>query len=215
VALHIASALCFLHQKHVIFRDLKPDNVGFDVRGDVKLFDFGLATFMPPEGDPYEDRYEMSGAGSPRYMAPEVLTEVPERYNLKADVYAFGIVLWEILSLRRPFSQVRSRQELVDEVVGRGGRPELNSKWSEQIQESLTAAFDAEMGQRPRSPTMKALYDMLRTELTEMRGGDDSQLRHSFLQRRRSTTSFRKSAPQRRQSTLVTKVKNMRSSIIG
>ena len=86
------------------------------VRGDVKIFDFGLATVMPPNGDPYEDKFDMSGAGSPRYMAPEVLTDPPEKYNLKADVYTFAIVLWEIFTLELPFFHVRSRDELVEFV---------------------------------------------------------------------------------------------------
>lgn len=112
------------------------------VRGDVKLFDFGLATVMPPFGDPYEDKFNMSGAGkiyvecifylsfisriishnvnlltgSPRYMAPEVLIDPPDDYNMKADVYTFGIVLWEIFSLEVPFSHIKRRDELVEFV---------------------------------------------------------------------------------------------------
>ena len=82
----------------------------------MKIFDFGLATFMPKDGLSYEDRYEMSGAGSPRYMAPEVLKNPPEKYNLKADVYTFGTVLWGILSLEQPYGHVKSRNELVDYV---------------------------------------------------------------------------------------------------
>ena len=55
--------------------------------------------------------------GSPRYMAPEVLVDPPEKYNMKADVYSFSIVLWEMLSLTSPFSHVRSKRQLVD-IVG-------------------------------------------------------------------------------------------------
>ena len=86
------------------------------MRGDVKLFDFGLATIMPPNGDPYDDRFRMSGAGSPRYMAPEVLVDPPEDYNMKADVYTFGIVLWEMFALEVPYNNVRSRDTLVSFV---------------------------------------------------------------------------------------------------
>ena len=148
VALQMSSALMYLHSKNVMFRDLKPQNVGFDgklglcryccaaffvalevsrshipiwhiihsVRGDVKLFDFGLATILPPNGDPYDDRFRMSGAGSPRYMAPEVLVDPPEDYNMKADVYTFGIVLWEMFALEVPYNNVRSRDTLVSFV---------------------------------------------------------------------------------------------------
>eukprot|EP00985_Skeletonema_marinoi_P018295 scaffold10203_cov154-Skeletonema_marinoi.AAC.3 len=73
-ALQIAAGLKYLHSHHIIFRDLKPANIGFDVRGDVKIFDFGLARVMPDDGCPYTDTFVMSGAGSPRYMSPECLT---------------------------------------------------------------------------------------------------------------------------------------------
>ncbi len=85
------------------------------MRGDVKIFDFGLACLMPSGGDPNREKYEMSGAGSPRYMAPEVLVDEP-LYNLKADVYTFGIVLWQILSLMLPFNDITSRAALIDSV---------------------------------------------------------------------------------------------------
>jgi B-Raf proto-oncogene serine/threonine-protein kinase len=49
-------------------------------------------------------------------MAPEVLVNPPDKYNFKAEVYSFGIVLWEILSLEMPFSHVRSKSELVEFV---------------------------------------------------------------------------------------------------
>lgn len=55
----------------IIYRDLKPDNIGFDVRGDVKLFDFGLSRELP-ERKLDDGTYHMTGdTGSPRYMAPE------------------------------------------------------------------------------------------------------------------------------------------------
>jgi len=87
LAFQISAAISYLHSNGIIFRDLKPANVGFDVRGDVRIFDFGLARIMPANGDPYTDTFDMSGAGSPRYMAPECLIGQP--YNLKVDVYSF------------------------------------------------------------------------------------------------------------------------------
>ena len=115
VLLQIAAAFVYLHEKNIIFRDLKPDNVGFDVRGDVKIFDFGLSRIMPSNCDTYEEVFEMSGAGSPRYMAPEVMGEQP-KYNLKADVYTYSILMWEVLALKRPYAFARSMAELIDYV---------------------------------------------------------------------------------------------------
>ena len=187
VGLQLASALAYLHEKNIIFRDLKPANVGFDVRGDVKMFDFGLATFMSEDGDPYEDEYEMSGAGSPRYMAPEVLVNPPKPYNMKVDVYSFGIVLWEILSLQRPYAHVRSQDELVDYVTIQGGRPAINDEWKEPVKETLTMSFSADSTARP---TIKYCYDFLRKQLIERRDGDASQLSDSYIKRRRSQASM-------------------------
>lgn len=113
VALQVAAAIVYLHDKNIIYRDLKPANVGFDVQGNVKLFDFGLAKVMPLNGDPYHDKFVMSGAGSPRYMAPEVLSS-KTTYNLKADVYTFGVVLWEVLSLEKPYAFIRSMDTLIE-----------------------------------------------------------------------------------------------------
>jgi len=189
VCLRIAAALDYLHEKNIIFRDLKPANVGFDVRGDVKLFDFGLATIMSPEGDPYVDTFEMSGAGSPRYMAPEVLKEIPDSYNMKADVYTFGIVAWQILSLQLPYSFVKSRKDLVNYVVKQGWRPDIPASWPEAIKEKLHASFDVQMANRP---TMSSFYEILRFQILEGAGREKSlEFADRTIRRRRSRFSVR------------------------
>ena len=81
----------------------------------MKIFDFGLARVMPEDdGCPYTDEFEMSGAGSPRYMAPECLSG--DCYNMKADVYSFSIILWEMLSASRPYAFVKSLEQLIQHV---------------------------------------------------------------------------------------------------
>ena len=72
IALQIAEAIQYLHDKNIIFRDLKPDNVGFDNEGVLKLFDFGLAKELKLGERNADGRYELTGnTGSRRYMAPE------------------------------------------------------------------------------------------------------------------------------------------------
>ena len=81
----VARALRYLHDNDIIYRDLKPDNVGFDIRGDVKLFDFGLTKELRPRDRIRTDEYRASGqTGSRRYMAPEVV--LCKNYGLKADI---------------------------------------------------------------------------------------------------------------------------------
>ena len=118
VAESIAIAVDYLHSQGVIFRDLKPNNVGFNKEGKVLLFDFGLSRFMPQQqSDVHSEVYEMSGAGTPRYTAPEVIFDEP--YNLKADVYSFSVILWEMMCLKQPFAKYKYRNEF-DKAISRG-----------------------------------------------------------------------------------------------
>lgn len=65
---HLSSLSCI----SIIYRDLKPDNIGFDVRGDVKIFDFGLAKELPTSEKLADGTYNLTAdTGSMRYMAPE------------------------------------------------------------------------------------------------------------------------------------------------
>jgi serine/threonine protein kinase len=72
VALDVASVMSYLHSLNLVYRDLKPDNIGFDRDGKLKLFDFGLIKEAKPCNMSKDGRYRMTGhTGSRRYMAPE------------------------------------------------------------------------------------------------------------------------------------------------
>lgn len=125
-ALQIADALAYLHDRRILFRDLKPSNVGFRAEdpSTVQLFDFGLCRELPASDDTYQDdeAFQMSGAGTYLYMAPEISTA--KRYNLKADVFSWGLLFHEMMTLERPFAEFTyaEHKEFVCEI---GQRPSL------------------------------------------------------------------------------------------
>mmetsp|Transcript_4923 Transcript_4923/g.10295 ORF Transcript_4923/g.10295 Transcript_4923/m.10295 type:complete len:462 (-) Transcript_4923:72-1457(-) len=147
VASSLAGAVEHLHSQGIIFHDLKPDNVGFDMLGNLKLFDFGLARFMPEYGDAYEDLYEMNGAGTPRFSAPEVNFDKP--YNLKADVYSFGVVLWEIMCLKKPFAKCKHRKEFEKALKRVDNALAINRKWPRSIQDPIRRSLSGDHAERP------------------------------------------------------------------
>ncbi len=97
VALQVARALGYIHKQKVIHRDIKPENIHINAAGVVKLMDFGIAK---TEG------LQMTRAGyvlgTPYYMAPEQVTG--ENITDLVDVYAFGVLLFELLTGKKPIT---------------------------------------------------------------------------------------------------------------
>eukprot|EP00934_Nitzschia_sp_Nitz4_P001118 Nitzschia sp. Nitz4//scaffold100_size80364//16040//17377//NITZ4_005338-RA/size80364-processed-gene-0.31-mRNA-1//1//CDS//3329532076//1118//frame0 len=123
VAMGVARAMSYLHapERTIALRDLKPQNIGFDSDGQVKLFDFGMARPLQ------ETLTEL--AGTFRYLSPEVI--MGYRVGLEADVYSFGVILYELATLDKPYDQYFSRGKMVrrdafrEEVSVSGWRPDL------------------------------------------------------------------------------------------
>jgi serine/threonine-protein kinase len=103
---HIAEIVGHCHDRSVVHRDLKPDNV-FSTpasRGPVKLFDFGIARLLDLPGDAPAQKLTQVGSivGTPEYMAPEAL-ELDADQDHRVDIYGLGVMLFELLTGSVPF----------------------------------------------------------------------------------------------------------------
>jgi len=148
----LADALAYCHGRAlengmILHRDLKPDNIGFTLDGTLKLMDFGLARVMDNASPLSEETYRMSGeTGSLRYMAPEVAESKP--YNHKADVFSYGILLWELLSHKKPFDGL-NRDSFYERVVHGGGRPPIHKKWPKELSNLMIDCWSVDIDTRP------------------------------------------------------------------
>jgi serine/threonine protein kinase len=148
--------------------DVKHRNIGFDVRGDVKIFDFGLAKSMHPKLRTPNGLYRFTAlTGSIPYMAPEVAASQP--YNEKSDVYSFGMLFWAILSLKSPWCAFPSLKDDIGGytrlVVNSGTRPLIKSKWPRLARHVLKSSF---MKSAEARPSMSKICGMLSTDLVEL-----------------------------------------------
>ena len=100
----VASALASAHAQGIVHRDLKPENVMRTGDGRVKILDFGLARADALDDDPRAIRVTQTGVlvGTPGYMAPEQLNG--ERGDARADVFAFGLLIYELACGVHPFA---------------------------------------------------------------------------------------------------------------
>lgn len=166
VALEIASALNHLHEQRIVYRDLKPANIGIDETNVCKLFDFGLARPLPEDTNAL-GTFRMTGeVGSTRYTAPEVYRNEP--YNTKADIYSFALLLWEILALKKPFEHYKEKVYAA-RVVKKGERPEVDRSWPLETRELLRKAWSPAMDERP---TMKEVCVILNEQIAKLQNAN-------------------------------------------
>ncbi|CAN0088492.1 unnamed protein product [Ectocarpus sp. 6 AP-2014] len=150
-ARQLAAALRHLHEeaipgRMVVHRDVKPDNIGFNADGDLKLLDLGLSKVVS-KSEVDNAMFNMTGeTGSVRYMAPEVAESRP--YNEKVDVYSFGIILWEMSTLKKPFDGM-GRDRFLSQVIRGSHRPPVHKKWPKPWSELMQSCWAEDPTKRP------------------------------------------------------------------
>lgn len=102
ILIGVAKGLALCHENLIIHRDIKPDNILLDEHLYPKLADFGLSKYF----DVNDSLQQSIKAGTPYYMAPEILKD--DDYDRKADVYAYGILMYEVLFQECPYPKFRN-----------------------------------------------------------------------------------------------------------
>jgi hypothetical protein len=141
IARQICAGLAAAHERGVLHRDLKPANIMLDGAGRVRIMDFSLAAV----GEVKDIR-----AGTPSYMAPEQLSG--QEVTVRSDIYALGLVLYEIFTGRRAF-EAKTLTELVEKhQLGTLTAPTaLVKALDPAIEKAIVRCLDKDPGRRPAS----------------------------------------------------------------
>ncbi len=142
VVVQVARALQHAHEHGIVHRDVKPSNVLVQGDGTARLIDFGLAHVES------EARLTMTGdfAGTPCYVAPEQVQDDNASVTVRTDVYALGVTLYELLTLRVPF-QGKSAQDVLRQIVSRD--PQLPRSLNARIPRDLETICLTAMEKNP------------------------------------------------------------------
>ncbi len=172
ITLGILKALEYIHKNGVVHRDLKPENIMLDPEDNIKLIDFGIASQAGAKRLTYAGFTQ--ALGSPDYISPEQVKG--KRGDARSDLYAVGIMLYEMLSGKTPFSGPSPLAVMNDRLINHPLPPrEAEPSITPQLQEVLYRALEREPKNRYPSAHSFALdlehLDQVgvaqRTELTD------------------------------------------------
>ena len=160
-------ALIYLHRRGILHRDLKPNNV-LIVDNQVKVVDFGLASFKGQK---------VSSGGTLLYMPPEMLTKGTQPYVEATDLYAVGVMMYEILAGEHPFDV--TSPEFVNDVFFK--TPDLDKL---NVNASIAEVVGCLLAKKPqdRFQSAHACMKALDRALGSVSNPEDEAIQESFLQ---------------------------------
>ncbi|MGC9945298.1 MAG: serine/threonine-protein kinase [Bryobacteraceae bacterium] len=139
IALRICEVLEYIHQRGIVHRDLKPDNIMVDDGDHVKLIDFGIAAKSGSRRLTFTKLSQVMGTAE--YISPEQVKG--KRGDARSDLYALGIMLYEMLTGKTPFSGDNPFLIMNDRVLNNPMPPrEIDPGISPQLQEILYRALE-------------------------------------------------------------------------
>eukprot|EP00762_Andalucia_godoyi_P006726 ANDGO_06153.mRNA.1 putative serine/threonine-protein kinase nek3 len=137
--LQVCLAIKHCHDKKILHRDIKSQNIFLTAQNKVKIGDFGIARVLKNTLD-----YAKTMVGTPYYMSPEICQEKP--YNNKSDVWSIGCVLYELLTMRHAFD-AQNMRGLVVKIL-RGVYPPVPTSYSEDLRLLVGQMFERDPRKR-------------------------------------------------------------------
>jgi len=143
----VCEAVNYAHQKGVIHRDLKPSNILVDGEGNPKVLDFGLARLV---GGPERTVVSITGQvmGTLPYMSPEQARGNPDEIDIRTDVYALGVVLYELLTGRYPYPVIGQMADVLRHIAETPPTPP-SRQWTSDSGVTQRAGRRIRMGECP------------------------------------------------------------------
>ncbi len=139
IAVEVLKALDYIHANGVVHRDLKPENIMVDDNDHIKLIDFGIASDSASRRLTYANF--TAALGTPNYIAPEQVKG--KRGDGRTDIYSMGVILYEMLSGKLPFSGPTPLAAMNDRLLNHPVPPRVaDPSISSQLQEILYRALE-------------------------------------------------------------------------
>jgi serine/threonine protein kinase len=190
LATQLAKGLMAAHERGLVHRDLKPENVRLTLDGRPKILDFGLAKLIRPLADCTTESNISAVAGTLPYMSPEQV--VGGVVDQRADLFSFGVVLYEMATGQRPHAEVEPSHSIAA-ILGRPPLPptRLNPKTSPQLERIIFKCLEKQPENRYQSAKELAV-DLRRMALgsSPMQGPWATRLRKGWARQRVAVLLF-------------------------
>jgi len=151
----IALALKHIHDRKILHRDLKSQNIFLTQAGIVKLGDFGVSRVLERTVD-----LAATQVGTPYYMPPEICNNT--KYNSKCDIWSLGVILFELMTLSLPFKG-SNMQQLLRNITSQAAPP-VSSSYTAELRQILDSMLCKNQMRRPginavlKSPVLQNLF---------------------------------------------------------
>ncbi|XP_031549090.1 serine/threonine-protein kinase Nek4-like [Actinia tenebrosa] len=167
----IAMALQYMHEKHILHRDLKTQNIFLTRSKIIKLGDLGIAKVLENSSD-----MATTLIGTPYYMSPELFSNRP--YNHKSDVWALGCCLYEMCTLRHAFN-AKDMSSLVYKIL-KGKIPPLPKQYSADLCSIIKNMLDQDPDKRP-SVSRLLRHPYIKKQIAAFLEGTKNRFNYFFL----------------------------------